>query len=240
MGVSMKRLCSVCARGGSKGVPNKNLRPLAGRPLIAHTVMQAAATGLFDEIAVSSDSEAILKAALEAGASRAILRPAELASDTVDKSPAIVHCGQEVERLTGLRFDSFFDLDATAPLRTPEHIREAVALLEDSKATNIYSVCPARRSPYFNLVETGPDGVPRLCKPMDPPIVRRQDAPPTFDMNASIYGWSRAAFFEAGAPVHMDGTRLYVMPDWTLFDIDSEFDFEIVEILMERLTGRGD
>jgi len=234
VGYTVKRLCTICARGGSKGVPGKNLRVVAGRPLIAHTVAHALDSGIFDAVAVGSDSPEILEAGSAAGATHVVLRPAELASDHADKSPAIVHCGSEVERITGIAFDTFVDLDATAPLRSPRHVREAAALLEDSGAGNVYSVCPSRRSPYFNLVEVGADGVPRLCKPTDPPIVRRQDAPATYDMNASIYAWRRDAFFGAGAPVHMEGTRLYIMPEYTLFDIDGEFDIELVEYVLRR------
>jgi len=158
----MMRLCTVCARGGSKGVKNKNTRLLNGRPLIQHTILQATQSGLFDDIAVSSDSEEILEAARAAGATRLITRPAELASDVSDKSPAIVHCGREVERLTGKVFDTFVDLDASAPLRTIRHIKEAVALLESGDISNVFTVCHSRRNPYFNMVEVAANGHPTL------------------------------------------------------------------------------
>ena len=235
----MKRLCTICARGGSKGVPNKNIRVVAGRPLIAYTVAQAVETGLFDAIAVSSDSDEILEAARVAGAGLLVKRPDELATDFADKSPAMAHCGRVAEELTGLRFDTFVDLDATAPLRAAGHIAGVVALLESTDATNVYTVTPSRRSPYYNMVELDVNNVPRLVKDLDPPVVRRQDAPPTYDMNASIYAWRRDAFLDAGAPVHMDGTRVFMMPEWSLFDVDSELDFDIVSLLLEKMLGKA-
>lgn len=233
----MNRLCTICARGGSKGVPNKNIRVVAGLPLIAHTVQQALRSALFSHVAISSDSDAILQAAQAAGADVLVKRPDDLASDTADKSPSIVHCGREAERRTGEHFDTFVDLDATAPLRLPEHIAGAVALLEASAdATNVYTVCPSRRSPYYNMVELDANNVPRLVKQVFPAPLRRQDTPPTYDMNASIYAWKRDAFLDHGAPVHMDGTRVFVMPDDTIFDIDSETDLEIVTLLLARMN----
>ena len=235
----MKRLCTICARGGSKGVPNKNLRMVSGRPLIAHTVAQAVESRLFDAVAVSSDSEKILEAAGSAGADILVRRPEILATDYADKSPAIVHCGREAEERTGKRFDVFVDLDATAPLRRVEDIVGAVRMLEASGATNVYTVTPSRRSPYYNMVELDAENTPRLVKTVEPPVVRRQDAPATYDMNASIYAWTRDAFFDAGAPVHMDRTRVFVMPEASLFDVDSELDLEIVSLLLTKMNQRG-
>ena len=232
----MKRLCTICARGGSKGVKDKNLRPLAGKPLIAYSLVQARQTGLFDLIAVSSDSPRILAAAAEWGADQLIERPPALASDRADKAPAIRHCVAEVERHLERVFDLLVDLDATSPLRLPEDIRGAVALLETSGASNVITAAPARRSPYFNLVERAPDGVVRLAKQPPTNVVRRQDAPPCFDMNASIYAWRRDPFMAAPAVFYGD-TRLFQMPEDRSLDIDSELDFAFVELLLSRRSA---
>ena len=229
----MRRLCTVCARGGSKGVANKNLRPLAGRPLIAHSLEQARASGLFAAVAVSSDSPEILAAAEAAGADMLIERPAEMATDTAAKLPAIRHCLESAEERCGRRFDVLVDLDATSPLRLPADIAGAVALLEDGEAANVITGAPARRSPYFNLVERRADGTVTLSKPPAAEVVRRQDAPACFDMNASIYVWWRDGFL-AHPAVFQDRTMLYEMPDERSLDIDSELDFAIVAFLLER------
>lgn len=229
----MRRICTICARGGSKGVKGKNIRPLLGKPLIAYSIEQAKASGLFEAVAVSSDSNLILETARQWGADFLIKRPDELATDQAAKLPVIKHCVAEAERLVGHAFDVVVDLDATSPLRISEDICNAVALLEHSGAGNILTAMPARRSPYFNLVELNENGVVVLSKPLKTPVVRRQDAPQCYDMNASIYVWTRDALFGKDTVFNHD-TRLYVMPEERSIDIDSELDFEFVEFLMSR------
>ena len=229
----MKRLCTICARAGSKGVRSKNTRLIAGKPLLAHSLIQARASGLFDAIAVSSDSDHILAIARSYGATCLVQRPDALASDTAAKLPAIRHCLEQAEAQLRTRFDILVDLDATSPLRLPEDIHAAVALLERESGGNVITAAPARRSPYFNLVEQRPDGTVGLSKPPPDAIVRRQDAPPCYDMNASIYAWWTDEFRVAPA-VFSARTRLYVMPEERSLDIDSELDFRIVEFLMQE------
>lgn len=233
----MSRICTICARGGSKGVKNKNIRDLAGKPLIAYTINQAQASHLFDVIAVSSDSPEILDIGRKYGADLLVKRPEELATDTAAKVPVIRHCVAEAEQVTGKRFDIVVDLDATSPLRLVEDIQGAVSLLENEKVANVITAAPARRSPYFNLVELGKDGVVRLSKSLEQPIVRRQDSPECFDMNASIYVWQRAALFESPTIFNSD-TRLFVMPKDRSTDIDDAIDFQIVELLMKKRNRR--
>jgi len=233
----MKRICTICARGGSKGVKNKNIRELAGRPLIALSLRQARESGLFHLIAVSSDSAEILDVARNHGADLVIERPAELASDTAAKIPAIRHCVEQAEYFSEETFDVIVDLDATSPLRLPEDIQGAVDLLERNHVSNVITASPARRSPYFNLVELGNDEVVRLSKTMEAPIVRRQDSPRCFDMNASIYVWIRAVLFESPTLFNAD-TRLFVMPEDRSIDIDSELDFEMVELIMNKRIAK--
>jgi CMP-N,N'-diacetyllegionaminic acid synthase len=229
----MKRICSVCARAGSKGVKGKNVRPLAGVPLIAHSLRHAVESGLFDVIAVSSDSPELLAIAQQHGAGILVVRPAEMATDTAAKLPVIRHCVAEAEARTGWRFDTCVDLDATSPLRSVEDVRAVVELLESSHAGNVITAMPARRSPYFNMVEVADDGVVRLSKPVSPSFVRRQDAPACFDMNASIYAWTRNALMSERGLFNPD-TRLHVMPEERSIDIDSELDFQFVEFLMSQ------
>lgn len=226
-------LCTICARGGSKGVKNKNLRLLGGKPLIAYSVEQAQAAGLFAAIAVSSDSADILEAARAAGASVLIERPAELATDAAPKLPVIRHCAEQAERILGRKAEIVVDLDATSPLRLPSDIRAAVDVLSGNGVRNVLTAAPARRSPYFNLVELDATGAPALSKRTAVPIERRQDAPPCFDMNASIYAWRRDTLMQEDS-LFLPQTRLYVMPEERSLDIDSELDFEIVEFLLSR------
>jgi len=229
----MTNLCTVCARGGSKGVANKNIRQMLERPLIAWTIQQARDSGIFDFLAVSSDSPEILKAAADAGADLLVTRPAELSTDQAAKVPAIRHCVQAAEAYTGKKFDVLVDLDATSPLRIPSDIVAAVELLRARNVPNVITGTPARRSPYFNLLEVHDDETVTLAKALAKPVVRRQDAPRCYDMNASIYVWRRDALFEDPA-VLKPQTALYVMPEERSIDIDSELDFKIVEMILSE------
>jgi len=229
----MTLICTICARGGSKGVVGKNVRELLGKPLLAWTIEQARQTALFEAIAFSSDSDLLLETALKSGADIAIKRPDEMATDTAPKLPAIRHCLEQAIARTGKTPDIFVDLDVTSPLRLPSDISGAVDLLQKSGARNVITGAPAHRSPYFNLVEARPDGSVGLSKAADPPVVRRQDAPRCFDMNASIYAWRVAAFLENPAVFYPD-TRLFEMPEERSVDIDSDLDFMLVELLLRK------
>lgn len=228
----MRVLCTICARAGSKGVANKNLRPINSKPLIVYSIEQALATKLFDQIAVSSDSPEIRSVSLANGATFAVERPIEMASDTAPKLPAIRHCVEAVEKKFG-QFDVIIDLDATAPLRLPDDILGALDLLTSTNSDNVITGTPAHRSPYFNLVETNENGIVHLSKQPPISVERRQDSPQCFDMNASIYVWRRNALFE-NETLFTNNTRLFVMPQERSLDIDSQADFEMVEWMMTK------
>jgi CMP-N,N'-diacetyllegionaminic acid synthase len=227
------RICTICARGGSKGIPGKNVHPLMGKPLIGHSVRHALDSGLFDIVAISSDSEAILEAAAAEGPVHLIRRPAELASDKADKTPVMRHAVDTVERETGRSFQTMVDLDATSPLRRLSDIQACVALIEEAGHGNVLTAMPGRRSPYFNQLERAPNGQWGLSKRPESVVTGRQSAPETFDMNASIYAWSRTSFM-AGPALYNADTAVHVMPLECSWDIDEPIDFEVVAFLMER------
>jgi CMP-N,N'-diacetyllegionaminic acid synthase len=232
----MKRLCLICARGGSEGVKNKNIRILKGTPLIAHSIIQAQKSKLFDFISVSSDSDPILSVARDYGVDFLIKRSAEMATSRAAKLPVIQHAVLETEKKIGYTFDTVVDLDATSPLRYVSDIISAVRLLEDAQCDNVITGAVSRRSPYFNMVELNDDGVVCLAKkPMDY-VCRRQDAPKCYDMNASIYAWKRNILLQS-QQIFLENTRLYVMPEERSIDIDSELDYEFVKFIA---NGRGD
>jgi len=231
------RACTVTVRAGSKGVPGKNWRILAGLPLFAHSVGQAVDSGLFDHVIVTSDAEEVLGIAESFGATDLVIRPPELASDGSGKVPAIVHAVVTVEERIGATFHTVVDLDATSPLRSGADIRGAVSLLESDDLDSVITGSEAHRSPYFNLVEVDrKTGVVGLSKPLPDQILRRQDAPRAFDMNASIYVWNRDRLVH-DPKVFYPNTKLYEMPPERSHDIDSELDFRIVRMLMEERKG---
>jgi len=228
----MRRLGVICARKGSKGVPGKNLRPLGGVPMIVHTIRQAQRCGILDVVAVSSDCPEILDVARTAGVIHTILRPSEMASDEASKVPAIRHCTIEVESVTD-PFDYIADLDCTVPFRLPSDIAEAFKMIETAGVSSLISGTPARKLPYFNIVELTKDGFVRISKPTNPPLVRRQDSPACFDMNASIHIWKRERLMTSDARFH-DDTILFEMPFERSIDIDTETEFILNELLMKK------
>lgn len=232
--MSVKRICTICARGGSKGLPGKNIKPLLGRPLLAHSIEQARSAELFDAIAVSSDSEKILAVAKSLNVEFCIERPANLAVDTASKLPAIRHCTLEVEEKIGAPFDVIVDIDVTSPLRKSEDIIGAVDLMEKRNVTNVITGATARKNPYFNMVEQQADGHVDLCiRLKGDRLERRQDCPSVFDMNAAVYAWRRSAFMEKMDIFYPD-TLLYEMPEERSHDIDTPTDFKFVEFLLSE------
>ena len=235
----MARLATILARGGSKGVPGKNVRMIAGRPLIAHTVAHALEAGLFDAVAVSSDDPAILDAGQAAGATHLVTRPAGMASDEAGKLPGLRHCVGEMETRLGMAFEVVVDLQPTSPTRQAQDICEAVSLQAKLGVSNVISGTEARSSPYFNLVEEQAGGAVALSKVPCGDVVRRQDAPRCFDLNGSIYVWRRDALME-GTGLWFADTHLYEMPAERSVDIDTETDFLFADFLMSRLAADGD
>lgn len=226
-----KILCSICARGGSKGVKNKNVRELLGKPLIGYTVEQAVESGLFEKIVISSDSVEIIKTAESFGAESFFIRPDELSSDTAGKLDVIRHVFIESEKYYNTIFDYHIDLDATSPLRDPDDIVAAFHQFINDDNDILITGSPARRSPYFNLVELNNQNRAVLSKSLDKKILRRQDSPKCYDMNASIYIWKRNSLLNSSS-LFGQNTGIYVMPEERSQDIDSELDFKIVELLM--------
>lgn len=228
-----KILCTICARGGSKGVKNKNIKLLNGKPLIAYTIEQAKQSKLFEHIVISTDSDAIAQCAQEYGAEVFFKRSAEMASDTAGKLDVIRDAFKRSEEYYGCTFDTLIDLDATAPLRSVQDIVDSYGQFLREDSDNLITAMPSRRSPYFNLVEVDAQGKVTLSKKLSEGVVRRQDAPKSYDMNASIYIWKRDVILNENT-LFLEKTGLYVMPEERSIDIDTELDFEFVEFLMRK------
>lgn len=226
-------LCTICARGGSKGVKNKNIRDLVGKPMIAHTILQAKKSQLFKHIVISTDSDSIADASQLYGAEVFFKRDAQLASDTAGKLDVIKDTLLRSEKHYDKKFDYIIDLDATAPLRNVDDIVSSFKQFIDHDNDNLITAMPSRRSPYFNLVEVTSDGKVVLSKKTNDAIKRRQDAPQCFDMNASIYIWKREILLSEDT-IFLDKTGLYTMSEERSIDVDCELDFKIVEFLMRE------
>ena len=226
-----KILCTICARGGSKGVKNKNIKHINSKPLIAYTIEQAKKSNLFEHIVISTDSHAIASVAKEYGAEVFFKRDADMASDTAGKLDVIRDAFVKSEEHYNTKFDYLIDLDATAPLRNVDDILNSFKQLQENNNDNIITAMPSRRSPYFNLVEVDAKGKVALSKKLSNKVVRRQDAPASYDMNASIYIWKRDIILNENS-IFLENTGLYVMPEERSIDIDTELDYKFVEFLM--------
>jgi len=228
-------LITICARGGSKGIPGKNTKLLNNKPLIAYTIESAnkfAAT-VNASILLSTDSEQIKEVASKFGLNTDYVRPKNLADDLAGKIGVIKHGLEYLEEKTDKQFDVLLDMDVTSPLRTQSDLKHGLDILMDNEnSLNIFSVNPANRNPYFNMVEEGENNFVTLSKPPKNPIYSRQTAPKVYDMNASFYFYKRA-FFEQGftTPIIPDQSLIYVMPH-VCFDLDEPLDFEFMEYLL--------
>jgi len=232
-----KVLCTICARGGSKGVKNKNIKEINGKPLIAYTIEQAKESGIFDHIVISTDSDDIATIAKAYGAEVFFKRSAEMASDTAGKLDVIRDAFVRSEEYYKKEYEYLVDLDATAPLRGVDDIVQSFEQFLKDDNDNLITAMPGRRSPYFNLVEVDKNGKVALSKTLDSSVVRRQDAPKSYDMNASIYIWKRDAILNEKA-LFLEKTGLYVMPEERSIDIDTPLDYEFVSFLMRKNSAK--
>lgn len=233
----MKPLYIIPARGGSKGVPRKNIRNLGGKPLIAHTIAAAAEAmkTCGGTLLVSTDDEEIAAVAAQWGAPTAYRRPSELASDTAGSREMMLHAAQWA-RETGIEFDCIVLLQPTSPLRNVDDILATVnALAADNRADMAVTVCASDDNPYYNLFETDPSGALHICKG-DGLYTRRQDAPTVWRYNGAVY-----AIRPESLAQHSLGElprRIPVaMPVCRSIDIDSVADFEAAEALLRNANN---
>lgn len=232
-------LCTICARGGSQGVKNKNLKIINGKPLIYFTINQAIKSKIFDHIMVSTDSKKILKSAKFYGADGWFIRPKKLSSNLSSKVPAIKHALIEAEKFYKKKFEFIVDLDVTSPLRKVEDIKKAYQFFIKKKGDILISATKSKKNPYFNMVEVIKKKI-RKVKNTKKFFFRRQDAPKTFDINASIYIWKRKTLINSKFSIKAleanskSKAILYEMPANRSIDIDSEFDFKLVNFLLKN------
>ncbi len=230
----------VPARGGSKGVKRKNVRSLVGRPLIAYAIEVGLSCPSIDRLVVSTDDGEIARIARVLGAEVPFMRPASLARDDTPMLPVLRHALECMERIHETIVSTVVLLDPTSPFRTVDDIDRALGLFyKDGGCHAVVSGCMARHSPEFNMVRLE-EGRARLLMPTARHIGRRQDCPPSYDLDTTVWIYSREALMEIGERIPPD-TRLYQVPEERSFHIDTEFDFMVAELLLNHnLTGEAD
>lgn len=222
-------VCVIPARGGSKGLPGKNIKELLGKPLIAYSIEHAKSSRYIDRVIVSTEDKAIAEIALKYGAEVPFMRPKELATDASGTIDVLLHAISWMES-AGDPFTVLALLHVTTPLRSAEDVDNCIELLVDSGAQSIFSVTDAHRNPYFNMVEVR-GGKVALIKQGN--FVSRQSAPEVYDMNSSIYIWMKDALKEKKS-TFLERTGIYRMPRERSVDIDDHLDFRIAEMLLRE------
>jgi len=233
-------LITICARGGSKGIPRKNIKNLAGKPLIRYSINHAKqfkewlenTYGDFVRIELSTDDDEIMTVAARFGIKTSYTRPDFLANDTAGKLDAIKDAFLFAEKINERQFDYILDLDVSAPMRTVDDLKEAYTLFASSKeAINLFSVSNANKNPYFNMVEKNENGFWALSKkPESGAVLSRQTAPQVYEMNASFYFYKRV-FFSTDKLYLFNKALVYKMKHES-FDLDHVLDFDFLDYLI--------
>lgn len=227
---SAEVLAVIPARGGSKGLPNKNIREVAGKPLLAWSIEAALSSTRVTRVVVSSDSEEIRTVAIRHGA-EAIERPAELATDSAPSEPVLTHVLETLAK-AATRPDIVILLQPTSPLRTADDIDRALALLDGSSADAVISVSEPPHSPYKCFRQTE-DGYLAGLFSDEAPFERRQDLPRALMPNGAIYAIRTAAFARSGRLL-TSRTLPYEMPEARSLDVDNGRDLETAATALGR------
>ncbi len=222
----------IFARGGSKGVPRKNIRDFAGKPLIAHSIAVAKQSRLIERIVVSTEDEEIAAIARQYGAEAPFLRPAELAGDRSSEFLAWKHAIFSL-RSAGQSVGTFVSVPATSPLRIPDDLDRCIRKLHESEADLVLTVTPARRHPMYNMVVFDNEGLVRIATPPPATIHTRQEAPAVFDVDTVAYA-ARPDFILEAETLLGGRTTAVVVPEERSIDIDTELDFAVAEFLFLR------
>lgn len=229
----MKTLGVITARGGSKGILNKNLKPLAGKPLLAYTLEAARDAGVFDRVILSTDDAAIAEYGRSRGCDVPFMRPPELAQDDTPHLPVLQHAVRRLQNEQGYRPDAVVILQPTSPLRRAEHMRQAVEWLAGSEVDSVVTVSavPAHMNPMRMLrVDTSGRAVLFVTgEPVRRRINRRQELPEAWVMNGAVYAFRTRVLFAAEPSLYGESTLAMPMADPCGISIDTPDDWAEAE-----------
>ncbi|QEC41044.1 cytidylyltransferase domain-containing protein [Pseudobacter ginsenosidimutans] len=225
----MKTLAIIPARGGSKGVPGKNIKPLAGKPLIQYTIEAAREVFADEDICISTDSSEIIQVVHSQGLEVPFVRPENLATDTSSTYDVLLHALEHYKQ-KGKEYDIVVLLQATSPFRTGDHIREAISLY-NQEVEMIVSVTETSSNPYFVLFEEDNDGFLRKSK--EGKFSSRQECPKVWEYNGAVYVINAAALQER-SHLQFRKVKKYIMKHEDSLDIDTPLDWDFAELMMSR------
>lgn len=228
----MSILGLITARGGSKGIPRKNLADLNGKPLIAWTIEAGLKSNDLDRVIVSTDDQEIAVVARQYGAEVPFMRPAELAADRSAHIPVIQHALQWVEKACGRLPEYVCLLQPTSPFRTAEHINQAVALLREKTADAVVGVCEAKTHPFLTR-KIDEHGLLQPFMSIPSGYLRRQDFPPAYEINGAIY-LCRSSIVMKEETLLPEKTRAFVMDEKASLDIDTPDDLAYAKVQLVK------
>ena len=222
----------IPARGGSKSIPKKNIRLLADKPLIAHTIEVAKECKMLNRTVVSTDDVEIAEVAKKYGGDVPFIRPKDLSLDDTPMIPVLQHAVSFIEKKENSRVDVVVLLDPTSPFRRAEDIEACIQKLERENADSVVTVCEVEHNPYFVMMELDDDKLVPLIK-SDEVITRRQDAPEVYRLNAAVYAVKRDVLMNSNKII-TDNTMAVMMSQELSTHIDHVVDFEFAEYLMKK------
>lgn len=228
----MRTIAFIFARGGSKGIPRKNLQEIEGKPLIGHAIECALSVKEIERVIVSTDDGEIAAVARKFGAEVPFMRPAHLATDRAPEHDAWQHALEETERIYG-PFDVMLGVPTTSPLRSPDDLRNAINAFIPKETDFVVTVTPAKRSPFFNMVTLDENGFARLAGEGAGPLSNRQEAPPCYDMT-TVCDAGAPEFVRSGKHLFEGRVRAVVTAPERAYDIDEPLDLEVARFLFSR------
>lgn len=229
----------IFARGGSQGVPGKNIRLLAGKPLIAYAIETAFQSEFIDRVVVSTDDEKIARVAQDFGAEVPFVRPKELAQNNSPEWLAWQHAIRTLkEQDKGRELDVFVSVPPTAPLRAVEDVDNAIQTFLETDADIVITAKKASRHPSFNMIALDAQNGAKLVLPLDKQIIRRQDAPPVYDMTTVAYVASPKFIMESKT-IFEGRVKAVIIAEERALDIDTELDFKFAEFLYSKKNRQG-
>jgi CMP-N-acetylneuraminic acid synthetase len=227
----LKSICFIGARGGSKGVPRKNIRKLGNKPLIAYTIESALDTGVFSDVIVSTEDQEIAKIAKKYGAKVPFLRPKKLATDSAGMVDVMIHGINELQKLD-FKFDIFVNRDCTVPFIRNKDMKNAIKLMKNEKCDAVYGVYKQHFNPYFNMLEKNSSGFLKLSKKLKERPKSRQEAPIVFQLNGLfVYNVKKLLKYKNAM---LPKSIPYEIPLECGLMIDTELEFQTAEMMLRK------
>jgi len=232
-------LCVIPARGGSKGIPNKNLRPLAGKPLISYAINAASCCKLIDRVVVSTDDERIMKVAKESGAETPFLRPADISLDTTPLNPVVSHAMKFYDSM-GFKADVVISLQPTSPFTSEGTIARAIDKLTATGCDSVVSITEIKHGHPYRAKRLLEDGrLQNFCNEFDGDLfLNRQERPPAYTYTGALYLRNRHLVENwSGKDMGLGKDSRGILVDWKeAINIDDEIDFKFAELILKEKT----